>query len=365
MTREESKFMKIDGILRAPGDCDRIVFLDADTMVLNADGIDHVNGSWQIPWQIPAEASIPKTLDPTFYIPRMEEFYWQNDLDEFTKGAPLEGVEWNSGVIAGDRQVMMDLADEWRYWWHRINDLFDGCFRRDQVSFKIAYYRVFKSRNEIEDLPCQYNWVASYHGLNPNVNILHRTMVNHVEWLEKGWDEIIEKNASRKEIKTCNRLFDIKAIQDTIPCLNKCTHVNPAVAAAYIKQTVDIWNPGSVLIFGSPAENMALLGELKQFSTPAFCTDDLVPDYKFKKGDLIVFNSFDCSRVEGFLEKMDRKTVGCLTRAHNLEFYRFLFRFSYVRFIDYNFVIFSNSFIVTKWNFHDESKKILQYPSFN
>jgi hypothetical protein len=358
MVREESKFLKIEGILQAPENCDRIVFLDADTIVLNAEGIDSVNGSWQIPWKIPAEACIPKTLNPTRYIPKLEAFYRQNGLSVFAKGEAFEGIEWNSGVIVGDRQVMIDLANEWRRWWTQINDMFDGHFRRDQVSFRIAYYTVFKSRYQIEDLPCEYNWVASYHGINPNANILHRTMVKQAGWLEKGWNEILEKTFSGENIKTCNRLFDIKAIQNTIPCLTDCPHVNPLAAAGYLRQTVKLWSPGRVMIFGSSTENVDLLGELNRLCNPTFCTDSLVSDRSIKKDDLIVFNVFDCSRVEEFMQKIDKKAVGCLTRAHNLEFYRFLFRFSYVRFIEYNFVIFSNSAIITTWDFHDSPNDI-------
>jgi hypothetical protein len=353
MTREASKFLKIEGILRAPKDYDRIIFLDADTIVLSADGIDTVNGSWQIPWRIPVGASIPKTLDPVSYLPKIEEFYLKYGLDVFLKGKAFEGIEWNSGVIVGDRRIMVDLANEWRYWWSRINELFDGHFRRDQVSFRIAYYNVFKSKYKMEDLPCGYNWVASYHGLNPNANILHRTMVHHAEWLEKGWNEIVEKISLGKTIKTINRLFDMKAIQNTLPCLKDCHHVNPVVAATYVRRAVRLRPPRRIFIFGSSVANADLINALRQSCNPGFCVGILLPEDKVTGDDLIIFNVFDCFEVEQFIEDIDKMAVCCLTRAHDLEFYRFLFQFSYVRFIDYNFVLFSNSAIVTAWDFHD------------
>lgn len=55
-----AKHRKIEGILNAPEGFDRIVFLDADTMILDPEGIDAVSGSWQIPWRMPTEDSIPK-----------------------------------------------------------------------------------------------------------------------------------------------------------------------------------------------------------------------------------------------------------------------------------------------------------------
>jgi hypothetical protein len=193
MNRIESKYQKIVGILESPKECDRIVYLDADTLVLNPSNIENVNGSWLVPWKIPTDACIPKTLDKNKYINKLEEFYKQNELNIFEKGNKFEGIEWNSGVIAGERHLLIALAKEWAFWWNRVLELFDGHFRRDQVSYRIAYYKVFKHRHQIADLPIEYNWIVSYFGINPNANILHRTMVKNASWIEKEWNSIVDK----------------------------------------------------------------------------------------------------------------------------------------------------------------------------
>jgi hypothetical protein len=358
MTREESKLMKIDGIMNAPVNFDRIIFLDADTIVLNTKGIDTVNGAWKIPWQIPVESVIPKTLNPSDFTPRLEDFYLENGLNIFARGGIYEGVEWNSGVIIGDRKVMTELAEEWLNWWHKINMLFEGHFRRDQVSFRIAYYNIFKSKYKIADLPGKYNWVSSYQGINPNANILHRTMVKHVEWLERDWDDIVKKILTGEDITTNNRLFDNEAVQKSLPCLKECNHVNQAITLSCIKKAVKFFNPKRILIFGPPDVNHDLICKMNIFFNRIICTDAVISEPGINKDDFIVFDLYDLSKVESFLESMDKDAVCFLTRAHNLEFYRLLFKFKFVRFIEYSFVIFSDSPVITTWDFQDSRKTL-------
>jgi hypothetical protein len=352
MNRIETKYQKITGILESPVDCDRIVYLDADTLVLNPVGIENMNGSWQVPWKIPAEACIPKNLDKNKYINKLEEFYRQNNLSVFRNDGEFEGIEWNSGVIAGERQILVELAKEWAFWWDRILELFDGHFRRDQVSYRIAYYKVFKLRNEIPDLPIEYNWVVSYFGINPNANILHRTMLKNVDWIEKDWNSIVDKAIAGTKAKTKNSLFDLSGIQNAMPCLNECIHLNRDLAYELLIKALKLKNAKKILIIGDLNENIKSLIAKNQISVQIHCANSIETidnqiDYNF-----LIFNSLEHLKIFEYL--ITKNAVACFFNAHKLEFYQFLFRFMYVRFVDYNFVLFSNSSEIVEWNFHEK-----------
>ncbi|MBN2535033.1 MAG: hypothetical protein JXB88_19285 [Spirochaetales bacterium] len=353
LNRMESKYKKIQGIVQAPKDCDRIVFLDADTVVLNPQGIDRVQGAWKIPWKIPAAGCIPKNLDPRKYIQDLDLFYRQNDLHIFRKGSPYEGIEWNSGVIAGRRDILVELANEWAKWWDRILNVFDGHFRRDQVSFRIAYYHIFKDRYRLDDLPADYNWVVSYHGLNPNANILHRTMVKDLDWLDKGWDTLTRDIISHKPINTRNRVFDLRAIQGDKPCLYECIHFQPDKARNFLYKALRLKRPEKILFWGRPPGNTGFIREIKQVAGHYSFSVCLDTKREIDEYDFIIFDCGLYADVADYVPWIDRNTVCCFFHTHDLEFYQILFQFTCVRFIDYSFGIFSNSSEILGWDFFE------------
>jgi hypothetical protein len=353
LNREESKFLKIRGILNAPSDCDRIVYLDADTIVLNPDGIDGVNGSWRIPWNIPVEDCIPKDLDARRYAGEFEAFHRRNGIIELNPGGEYGGVEWNSGVIVGNRDTLVELAEEWAFWWKRINRLFGERFRRDQVSFRIAYYRVMKKERRSEDLPAIYNWVVSYSGINPNANVLHRTMVKNVGWLARDWEKIFEEADSGADVRTKNRVFDIGPIQDTKPCLKRCIHVNPETVEKRLSRLYALQRPERVLVWTESASSAPFLSGTDPTGGKCEYADSPDPPEAMRRFDTILFDGVDPSRAEGGLRWIRRDAVCCLIHSHRLEYYRTLFRFSYVRFVDYSMAVFSDSPKILEWKFDE------------
>jgi len=353
LSREESKYLKIAGILDAPSDCDRIVFLDADTIVTDPTGTEKVNGSWQIPWRIESESSIPKNLDFTQYTSKLEQFYKTNGFFEFTKGQKFEGIEWNSGVIIGDRDIMTELAREWAIWWNEIKILFDGNFRRDQISYRMAYLNIFKKRYQLEDLPADYNWIVSYSGINPNANIIHRTMVKNIPWMENGWINLIEKVFEANQHKTHNKIFDLSNIQDAKPCLHNCRHHSEDVLLKHLKSTIKQQNPEKLLVYCANGINNILYKKLKSLNILSVFSGLSGNNIITEDFDLICFDTFNVPDIDKILNSVADNSVGCITCAHHLWLYQALFQFSYVRFIDYSFVIFSNNEKIMNWCYHE------------
>jgi hypothetical protein len=353
MDRILSKHQKIIGILNAPKTCKKIIFLDADTLVLDPKGIENVKGAWKIPWKIPPQASVPKNLDPKNYLQKLEDFYLSNDLLAFSKGGEREGVEWNSGVIVGDREILIELAEEWAFWWDRILDLFDGSFRRDQLSFRIAYYKVFKSRHQLMDLPVNYNWIASYFGINPNARILHKTMVKNIHWLDNEWKKISNLIALNKSISTKNKIFDLQLIQNDKPCLKECTHSNLKSAVKMLTTALKTKRPKNVLVYKNPDRNKSIISHLIDTFPSITFTDSSAKKNERGDFDFIIFNSNKGKTSADLLPWIDDDVICCYFFSHDLNLYRSLFQFKYVRFINYSFVIFSNSPEIINWNFNE------------
>lgn len=352
MDRVEAKHLKIEGILSAPSSCGRVVYLDADTLVLNPEGIGRVNGSWRIPWRISAADCIPKDLDGDRYSDKLAAFYRNKDLAAFSAGGGYDGVEWNSGVIVGDREWLVTLAQEWQYWWDRTLELFDGQFRRDQLSYRIAYYRTCERTGRRVDLPAAYNWVASYFGINPNANILHRTMVKNQSWLDEDWNVIAARLAAGDRLATKNRLFDFERIADVKPCLGGCVHADRHKASLLLLEAMRLARPKNVLVLGEPFQAVT---DLLDGSAPAVTCLGL--DAARRRAtladfDFVIFNPCRHAEAAAAADALKQDAVCCLLHGHRLEFYQVLFQFAYVRFLDYNMLVFSNSAEIVGWRFH-------------
>ena len=304
----DAKFQKIKGILSAPKEYNRIIFLDADTVVICPEELNAHDGAWKIPWTMPIASCIPKGLDNDIYQERLKKLYSDEGLDVFLPGGIYEQIEWNSGVIAGQADIMKELALEWNIWWERILQIFDNHFRRDQISFRIAYWKIFIEKYNYAGLPQECNWVVSYFGINPNASVLHRTLVKGHDWIEKGWERIISLLEKGEAIGTKNEVFDITALLNGKPCLDfmNCKHFNPDTAQKMLHKTFRY----------AEDRNMVVSSDIKNI-------------YKAS-------SDFD---------------VGCILGAHQLEYYQDLFKFKYVRFINESFGLFSDSHEILEWDF--------------
>lgn len=355
MTRQEAKHLKIDGILESPASCRRIVYLDADALVLNPDGIDNVNGSWQIPWKMRPEDGIPKTLNAPEFIERLDSFFREKGVPVFARGQEYHGIEWNSGVIVGDRQILIELARSWAGWWKETNEFFGGHFRRDQISYRLAYYEVCRKKYGLAGIPPEFNWIVSYSGINPNANILHRTMVKRVEWMQRDWSRIVARTLAGEEPRTRNRVFDLAPVQDVKPCLDGCIHFDQAVVLESLRRIIVLENPEKILILGETESGRGLSSQLGSDSGRCFHSDSLENPREISGFDIIIFHFAQAGKVHDLLPWIDGRSVCCLTNAHDLEFYQLLFHFSFVRFINHSLVVFSNRRDVMNMDFHERT----------
>lgn len=350
----ESKRRKLRGILDAPADCDRIVYLDADTLVLDPRGIEEVNGSWRIPWRMPAEGCIPRSLDPCHWVERLEGFYQEHGLSTFAGGGALEGVEWNSGVIVGDRQRLVTLANEWALWWSRIQELFQGRFRRDQVSYRIAYHQLGLDRENTAGLPAEYNWIVSYFGVNPNAHILHRTMVRSVPWLEEEWQQIVADRLAGKNPATANRSFDLSAVSTDRPPLERRTDLDRGQEAALLRQTLAFARPKKALLCGIESSDDRFLPLVREYAHDCIhlsSLDRLPPEVDLTRIDLILFCSVDYRVREQMRRLLAPDAICCFAGLHHMALYRHLYQFSYVRILAHGFGLFSQSPRITTWEY--------------
>lgn len=350
-----AKHRKIDGILNAPEGVERIVFLDADTAVLDPQGIDAVSGSWRMPWRMPTEDSIPRGLDVGRYAPRLLRFYRNRRLEVFCPGGLYEGIEWNSGVIAGSRKAVTELALQWDDMWRAVEDVFDGNFRRDQVSYKLAYWKVFVEKYRCAGLPAAYNWCASYFGINPNAHILHRNMLKGVPWLDEGWARLSAALEAGSAYQTQNRVFDMRPVVRETPCrAGAAPRFDRDAALTRLGQTVAHAAPRHVLVVGPPSECEPVLAKLKRLNPQSVDPQDAASVLlKARQWDMVVYTN---------LEYVGRAVppsfgVGCFFRARQPAFFETLFSFSFVRFIDANFGLFSDSGDITGWNYEESCQE--------
>ena len=360
----DAKRCKITGILNAPKDCERIVYLDADTIVLDPANIDKANGAWRIPWRISIDSSLPKDLEPREAAERLNSFYRRYDLPVFEKNGALEGVEWNSGVIVGERNVMLELAQEWAIWWDRLLDLFDGHFRRDQLSFRIAYSKTCLPRFHT-DLPIKYNWVVSYFGINPNASILHRTMVRRVPWLQEIWEEFVDQKLSGMIVRTENQVFDIRGIGRGRPCLQRTTNVDLHSEACLLRQLLAFSQPGKILLCGSMNQKERSLPIIREYCDDFVSIDSIhqLKEHDLSKFDLVVFCGVDYAIPDELVDSFNRDTVFCFTGLHDMALYRYLYRYAYVRFLEFGFGLFSNISKIEDWDFTYPDEVTIDSPS--
>jgi hypothetical protein len=178
--------LKIDSILHAPSGYDRMVYLDADTLIVTPVGIDRLQGSLKEPWPT-GRSPVPKTsawLQSRRWRKRLWALLRKENLESFCPGGADYKQEWNSGVIAGDRKFMEDLAQKWSQWWELMIDICDGRFERDQLSYKFAYTLVARRQYGFETIPKTYNCMVKRMGFLPTANILHRAGLPKGE---QGW----------------------------------------------------------------------------------------------------------------------------------------------------------------------------------
>ncbi len=356
----EAKHRKISGILEAPRSCERIVYLDADTFVLDPAGIEAVNGAWQIPWRIEVEGCLPKKLDPRVSAERLESFYVRHGLSMFAKGGSLEGVEWNSGVIVGERDLMIELAQEWSLWWDRILELFDGHFRRDQLSFRIAYHSVCLAK-KVAGLPASYNWIVSYFGINPNVNILHRTMVRKWQWVEEAWERIVARKLAGEEVRTANHSFEYAGIAKERPCLQRNTDVDLAREVDLLRQTLAFCKPQQVLLCGVTQDDRRFLSQVIEYTGRYVCIDSLhsLPaELDPVTFDLVLFCGVDYTLPATRTCQFHPEAIFCFAGIHDMALYEYLHDFRYVRLLDQGFGLFSHSPSITTWSYAGAEQKL-------
>lgn len=174
---EDAKLLKIEGILGAPSWADRVVFIDADMLVVDPEGLERYQGAILEPWRHPEGMYAAEHPDKTVKRTRIERLYRfaaREGLECAIPGGPYAGAEWNSGVIVGNRSFLNDLALEWKKWWSWVLEANDGEFRRDQISFKFAYIKIHKQKYQLEDLPREYNWLVKRWGFKPEARLLHK-----------------------------------------------------------------------------------------------------------------------------------------------------------------------------------------------
>ncbi len=347
LAAHEAKHLKIEGLLDAPTTCERIVYLDADTLVLEPDGFDAVNGSWRIPWRIPLDAQVPKKSDPAKFEERVSDFYSSHGLDVFDRGGALCGVEWNSGVIAGDRERIIQLAREWDVWWHRVLDLYDGEFRRDQISYRLAYYSTGLHASA-RPFPTSYNWIASYFGINPNANVVHRTMVRHIPWLKEQWDCFVSRYCHSKPAESPNEHFDYSGLTDTKPDLDR--RVSRIVSASidrHLRAIIAAANPRRVLAVGATSSVSKYRQHLPHTADVFETSEPLAaPQREF---DFVLFCDASYEAAVRLSTRLPAETVFCFAGLHDLSLYGHLFEFRYVRIVEPFFGIFANNPEILRW----------------
>jgi hypothetical protein len=185
------KRQKIEGLLHAPSGYDKVVYLDADTLIQSLEGIERQNGALKEPWgmgDVPLVSAEGGWLRRHVRKKRLMHLLGQSGLSEFCRGEKYYRQEWNSGVIIGERKFVHDLALEWRKWWDIVTDINDGIFCRDQMSFKYAYKKIALDRYGFESISVEYNWIVKRLGKNRQAKILHRAGI-HARRHVRLWQE--------------------------------------------------------------------------------------------------------------------------------------------------------------------------------
>jgi hypothetical protein len=156
------KSLKIQGILNAPAWADRIVFLDSDTLILDPTGHDETVGSVLETWTRPDTRMVGNRANAARYARMIQKHYPEFDTHH------ARNRSWNSGVIMGNRDAMMALAENWRVAWKRVCACTGGTLHRDQASYRIAYHQT-----GLPELGRSWNWILKRWGVRDDVNIIH------------------------------------------------------------------------------------------------------------------------------------------------------------------------------------------------
>jgi len=177
---EEAKMAKAQTILDVPAKFDRICFLDADTFVQNATGHELINGSFREPRgksikRLAIQRKDEESGTGQERFKRIAELLRTNGLSSLLdETCPYSSADWNSGVIVGQYDFMKELAEKWLWWYKIIKTANDGLFRRDQESYKAAYYSTAVMKYDFKTIPEEWNWMIKLRGFNPGANIIHR-----------------------------------------------------------------------------------------------------------------------------------------------------------------------------------------------
>lgn len=374
----DSKLLKIEGILNAPTWADHIVFIDADTLIVDPTNIEQHNGVILEPWKhkegmytvdCRSKETRRKRLDCLWEACKRE------GIPEGCPGDRFGSVEWNTGVISGHRKFMMDLALEWKRWWNIVLDCNDGKFRRDQLSFKFAYIKIHKKKYGYEDLPRVYNWLIKRWGYPPEAKILHKAG-NPNSTLCRRWEEakkdifqssycgIPRKKQASKLLITEREGMEEKVWINpykTCKCRKNCKHSGMHSYVDDYKKVLDLIQPESILEWG-PGEQTRLATErgIEVFSIeqnekwiPEIDSEIYLyrivsvkdPEYVSLPGDRTDWDLFfvDSRRrqecIDLAFERGKSNSVVCLHDAQRERYHPHLRRFPYVVFLSQGFCV--------------------------
>jgi hypothetical protein len=155
-------------------DCDRLTYVDADTVLVDLAGIELLSGSLREPWgmgKVPLTPLMDTDQETLNRQSQLFDLLAQRGLADFLPGGKFHRQEWNSGVITGQRSDLKQLGAKWLEWWQILDVLFDGRFRRDQIAYRYAYFEW--SRDYVDRFEEPFNWICKRRGLCPTPKIYH------------------------------------------------------------------------------------------------------------------------------------------------------------------------------------------------
>jgi hypothetical protein len=134
-----------------------------------------------------------------------------------------------------------------------------------------------------------------------------------------------------------------------MPCLNDCVHLNRDLAKELLIKALKLKNAIKILIIGKPLEYIRNIVEKNKIHAQIKCVNSVEIGNFSADYDFLIFNSLEHLKVMDSLNF--NQVIACSFNAHNLEYYQDLIQFRFVRFVDYNFVLFSNSSEIVDWEF--------------
>jgi len=191
-----AKKLKISGILNAPSWADRIVFLDADSFIIDPSGLNDYDGACFWPhWHQKYITHIAHDRKDQAInarrIKRLEERSAQEGIP-LVKGTLFANTIWLSGTLTGHRDFMFDLANEWTKWLDIYLECSDGEFRQDQASFKFAYQAIHNNKYKYDDVPLIYNISIKKEGFPGDAKIIHYAG-NPKPQIRLVWNEMMKQ----------------------------------------------------------------------------------------------------------------------------------------------------------------------------